>query len=329
MGVTIADRLRGILDLVEASLDEPDLHGEELARRAHLSRFHFDRLVSAALGEPPGAFRRRLLLERAAFRLLSTSTPVIDVAIDSGYSSAEAFTRAFARAYGRPPSRYRSVPTSDRVARLVTQHALPAPSGIHFHPPGSLRLPATARSTSMDVLTRMLDHHLWLTGEIIDRMARLDDEVLDRPVQLSVEGIDDDPSLRGLADRLVGQLEMWVLSLEGATRMPEPGGTTPPALRERLAQAGPRFRELVAHPIEDGRADDTFVDAVCEPPETFTLGGVLAHVLTFAAVRRTMAIGALETAGITDLGAGDPMRFVGGSGDDASTITRRRAGDAH
>jgi AraC family transcriptional regulator len=326
--VSIADRLRGILDLVEDSLDEPDLAGEELARRAHLSRFHFDRLVSAALGEPPGAFRRRLLLERAAFRLLSTSTPVIDVAIDSGYSSAEAFTRAFARAYGRPPSHYRSVPTSDGVTRLVTQHALPAPSGIHFHPPGSLRLPATARSTPMDVLTRMLDHHLWLTGEIIDRSARLGDDDLDRPVRLSVEGIDDDPSLRGLADRLVGQLEMWVRALEGGTSMPEPGDTSPAGLRGRLAQAGPRFRELVMDPIEDGRADDTFVDAVCDPPETFTLGGVLAHVLTFAAVRRTMAVGALETAGITDLGAGDPMRFVGGSGDDASTITRRPAGDA-
>jgi AraC-like DNA-binding protein len=321
---TTDDRLRGILDLVEESLDEPDLAGDELARRAYLSRFHFDRLVSAALGEPPGAFRRRLLLERAAYRLLSTSAPVIDVAIDCGYSSAEAFTRAFARAYGRPPSHYRTVSASGPLGHLVTQHALPAPSGIHFYPPGGLRLPATRRSTAMDVLTRMVDHHLWLTGEIIDRTARLDDDVLDRPVELSVEGIDDNPSLRGLTDRLVGQLEMWVHALEGATSMPEPGETSAEGLRRRLAEAAPRFRELVVDPVEDGRAEETFVDAVCDPPETFTYGGVLAHVLTFAAVRRTMAVGALESAGNSDLGAGDPMRFVGGSGDDASTITRRR-----
>jgi len=50
---------------------------------------------------------------------------------------------------------------------------------------------------------------------------------------------------------------------------------------------------------------------------------VLAHVLTFSAVRRTLAIGALESAGVDDLGSGDPMQFVGGAGDDASTITRR------
>jgi hypothetical protein len=35
-----------------------------------------------------------------------------------------------------------------------------------------------------------------------------------------------------------------------------------------------------------------------------------------------MAIGALESAGIGDLGAGDPMHAVGGVGADASTIRR-------
>jgi hypothetical protein len=49
-------------------------------------------------------------------------------------------------------------------------------------------------------------------------------------------------------------------------------------------------------------------------------------VLTFSAVRRTMAIGALESAGIGDLGSGDPMRRVGGNGNDASDITRRPPG---
>ena len=56
--------------------------------------------------------------------------------------------------------------------------------------------------------------------------------------------------------------------------------------------------------------DETFVDATCDPPRVFTYGGMLAHVLTFAAHRRTLAIGALHSAGITDLGAGDPMRWV-------------------
>jgi len=309
------DRLRGILDLVEDSLDEPDLTGIDLASRAFLSRFHFDRLVRASVGEPPGAFRRRLLLERAAHRLSSTGELVIDVAFDAGYGSPEAFTRAFTRAFGATPSELRRDPRRSRD--------LPCENGIHFHPPGGLRLSAETRSSSMDILTRMFDHHIWLAGQIIDRSARLADDDLDRPIALSVEGIDDSPTLRSLADRLVGQLEMWVTALDGGSSMPAPGDTSTDGLKARLAVAAPRFRELVVEPIEAGRADETFVDAVCDPPETFTLGGVLAHVLTFSAVRRTMAVGALDTAGITDLGSGDPMQYVGGSGADAATITRR------
>jgi len=310
------DRLRGILDLVEDSLDEPDLSGVDLAARAYLSRFHFDRLVRASIGESPGEFRRRLLLERAAHRLYSTGEPVIDVAYAAGYGSPEAFTRAFSRAFGSAPSEFRRDPRQSRE--------LPSENDIHFHPPGGLRLPAETRSSSMDILTRMFDHHICLAGQIIEHSAGLADDELDRPISLSVEGIDDSPTLRSLADRLVGQLEMWVTALDGGTSMPPPGDTSTAGLTARLAAAAPRFRELVVAPIEAGRADETFVDAVCDPPETFTLGGVLAHVLTFSAARRTMAVGALETAGISDLGAGDPMHFVGGSGSDASSITRRR-----
>lgn len=313
-----ADRLRGILDLVEDSLDEPDLDGEELAARAFLSRYHFDRLVRAALGEPPGAFRRRLLLERAAHRLRWSDVPVTDVAWEAGYGSPEAFSRAFAKAYAVSPSAFRRGGGGPRE--------LPTPNNIHFHPPGGLRLPAPVKGDPMDVLTRMVEHHLWLVGEIVDRTAALDDDVLDRRIELSVEGIDDTPTLRGLADRLVGQLEMWVAAVEGATCMPPDGATDAAGLRARLDAVGPRFRALVLGPITAGRAEETFVDAVCDPPQTFTFGGVLAHVLTFAAVRRTMAIGALETAGVADLGSGDPMQFVGGSGDDASRIHRADGG---
>jgi AraC-like DNA-binding protein len=311
-----SDRLRSFLDLIEDSLHEPTLRGADVARRAYLSRYHFDRLVAAAIGEPPGAFRRRLLLERAAYRLATAADRVIDVGAEAGYGSPDAFTRAFARAFGCSPSDYRRRP--------ARRPELPAPSGIHFHPPGGLRLPATTRSDAMDVLTRMLDHHLWLTGEIVDRIGGLDDQALDRPIESSVEGIDAAPTLRDLADRLVGQLEMWATAVEGGGSIPT-GASTPESLRARLDEAGPRFRELVVAPIRDGRADETFLDATCVPPQVFSYGGVLAHVLTFAAVRRTLAIGALETAGVADLGAGDPMQYVGGSGADASTLRRNYA----
>jgi hypothetical protein len=62
--------------------------------------------------------------------------------------------------------------------------------------------------------------------------------------------------------------------------------------------------------VEHGRLDDTFVDALCEPAEVFTFGGMIAHVLTFAAHRRTLVALALDDAGVGHLGWGDPMRWV-------------------
>ena len=62
------------------------------------------------------------------------------------------------------------------------------------------------------------------------------------------------------------------------------------------------------------RLDDTFVDAVCEQAEVFTYGGMVAHVLTFAAYRRTLVVMALARHGLDELGWGDPMRWVADRG---------------
>ena len=62
---------------------------------------------------------------------------------------------------------------------------------------------------SENLLVRMIEHHIWLVGEMVERAARLDEMQLDAPIELSVEGLDDDPTPRWLLSRLVGQMEMW------------------------------------------------------------------------------------------------------------------------
>jgi AraC family transcriptional regulator len=52
------------------------------------------------------------------------------------------------------------------------------------------------------------------------------------------------------------------------------------------------------------------VHAQCSPPQVYTYGGLIAHVLTFAAHRRTVVIGALADAGVDDLNFGDPRDWV-------------------
>ena len=57
----------------------------------------------------------------------------------------------------------------------------------------------------MELLIRMVAHHVWLVGEMLDRADRLSDDVLDTAIEISVEGIDDRPTLRTQLSRLVGQ----------------------------------------------------------------------------------------------------------------------------
>jgi AraC family transcriptional regulator len=292
------DTFAAFVDVLAEVLDEPDLDGEELAARLYLSRFHLDRIVSSVAGEPPARFRRRILLERAAYRLISSDRSILDIAVEAGYGSHEAFTRAFTRAYGVGPRRWRARPTRTQIE---------ARSDVHFHPPGGIRLPARSRVTAMDLLTKMVEHHIWLTGEMIGCASRLDDEQLDARYQPD----DEHSSIRRLLSRLVGQMGMWNSAL--ANREYDfsiEDHESVSSMRRRLADEGPTFLSHVGAVVDSNRLDDTFVDALCEPAEVFTYGGMIAHVLTFAAHNRTLVALALSRAGIDELGWGDPMRWV-------------------
>jgi AraC family transcriptional regulator len=297
-----ADHFTSFVDVLARALDDHEATAEDLAGRLYLSRFHLDRIVASVAGESPSRFRRRVLLERAAYRLTTTERTILDVAVEAGYGSHEAFTRAFTRAYGVGPREWRTRPTSPQIE---------APSDVHFHPPGSLRFPAQQKVTAMDLLVKMVEHHVWLTGEIIERAARLPDDALDERVELGVEDDPDPATLRRLMSRLVGQMGMWnaaIANREYDWSVEEHESI--PSLRARLAEEGPTYLSQVREVADQGRLDDTFVDALCEPAEVFTYGGMIAHVLTFAAHRRTLAVLALDRHGEGDLGWGDPMRWV-------------------
>jgi AraC family transcriptional regulator len=294
------DTFVAFVDMLSLHLD--DHHdGAELAARMHVSRFHFDRLVTSVAGETPGRFRRRILLERAAYRLLTCDRTVLEIAAEAGYASHEAFSRAFLRAYGLPPTAWRTAPR---------RFQLDAPNGVHFHPPGSLRLPARTEVTALDLLTCMVEHHVWLTGEMIKRAAALTEEQLDAPA--TVGASDDSATIRGLLSRLVGQLDLWNHTIGGqAYDFSVEQHEELDAMRARFTEVGPRFLAHVHDVVNSGRLDETFVSAKREPAAIYTYGGMIAHVFSFAAHTRTLAIEALKRAGTGDLLCwSDPMAWV-------------------
>ena len=90
-----------------AHLDE-DLSLTALADQAGLSAFHLHRMFSSAAGETPKQFTLRLRLARASAMLLTTCDSVLDIALNCGFQSHEAFCRAFRRRFGMTPSAYRA-----------------------------------------------------------------------------------------------------------------------------------------------------------------------------------------------------------------------------
>lgn len=306
------DRLRELLDVVLGSLDEPAVDGAALAARAHFSRDHLDRLLSAATGESPVALRRRLLLERAAWQLAVLRRSASEVAATAGYGSLAAFSRAFARAYGMPPGRF---------ADAGRPYALPAPNGIHFHPPAGLLLPggrAPGTPRPPDPTARQLAHHVARVRALLGAAATRTDAQLRRPLRpgFVVTAFDgEEPTAALMAERLVTMLEVWVAAIAGE---PHPLAEAAPHdappdvagdLLPRFDHAAGRFMRLVDAIGRRGAWDDAFVDALCEPPQSFTYGGVVAHVLTFGAVRREALAAVLRELGAPDVPDGDPLAW--------------------
>jgi AraC family transcriptional regulator len=302
------DRLRDVVDAVIEALDE-GLDGRALAARAMLSPYHFNRLVRAGIGEPPAAFRRRLLLERAAWRL-GRGASVTDAGLEAGYDAIEAFSRAFTRAHRVPPSRFAEEPRDFRVA---------APNGIHFHPPGGLLLPGQPRTTTMDLSDRLIEHEHWHTARLLEQAATLSDDVLDRHVRpgLVVHDFEGpEPDARTMLERIIFTKEVWTAAI-GGREVPPRDKRSIAALKARLAAVQPQFAALV-HRIRDRNEwDDAFVDALCTPPVSFTFGSVIAHILTVSVVRRQTVIDVLRELGVKGVETRDPIeweRLVEGRG---------------
>jgi len=294
------DLLRDVVDVVLEALDQ-GLDGRALAARAMLSPFHFNRLVRAGIGEAPAAFRRRLLLERAAWRLARGATAT-DAGLEAGYEAIEAFSRAFTRAHGVPPSRF---------ARERRDFRLAAPNGIHFHPPGGLLLPGQPRTTTMDLTDRLVEHEHWHTTRLLDQAAPLSDEALDRQVRpgLIVHDFEGpEPDVRTMLERIVFTKEVWTAAI-GGTDIPSRDERSIAALRARLAMVQPQFAALVRRIRDRNEWDDAFVDALCTPPVSFTFGSVIAHILTVSVIRRQTVVAALTELGVVDVESRDPIEW--------------------
>ena len=253
--------------------------------------------------------RRRVALERAAWQL-ARGVPVTDAAFAAGYGSVEGFARAFARAYGHPPSALTRRSERDPAGTAGgSAHWLPAPNGIHFHAPDGLWVEGSAGASAGEVTALMVHHDVDDVRTLVELAKGLDPAEYARerlPGLTLLQWAGPEGSIAALLNNCVGTYEIWLASVEGADH---PGriaaDADPVALAARLDAVAPRWLAFVRD-VERRRAwGDRLVDALCDPPESFVLGSVLAHVLTYSAQRRGLARALLRQAGVA---VGEPAR---------------------
>jgi len=81
-----------------------DLNINDIAAKAYVSSFHFQRIFNVLCGFTVGEYIRNRRLTLAAQELSSTDQKIIDIALKYGYDSPDSFTRAFTKFHGISPS---------------------------------------------------------------------------------------------------------------------------------------------------------------------------------------------------------------------------------
>ena len=92
---------------IEAHLGD-DIKVEAVAKVAGYSYYHLTRQFAAVLGESVGSYIKKRRLADAAKKLIYTDSKIIDIAVENGFESSEAFSRAFKVVYKASPQNYRN-----------------------------------------------------------------------------------------------------------------------------------------------------------------------------------------------------------------------------
>ena len=101
------------IDRIQTHFDEP-LRIPELAARAGLSPYQFDRRIRRIFQLTAGQFIHKVRLEAALRRLRESADPIGQIALDCGYADQSAFSRQFRQTVGLTPGQFRLVEASAR-----------------------------------------------------------------------------------------------------------------------------------------------------------------------------------------------------------------------
>lgn len=98
--------ISGAIGYIEDNITQ-SLTIEDIAKKAHISPFYFQRGFAMLCDFTVGDYIRCRRLALAGSELASTDAKIIDIALKYGYDSPDSFTKAFARFHGCTPTAVR------------------------------------------------------------------------------------------------------------------------------------------------------------------------------------------------------------------------------
>ncbi|HOO96830.1 MAG TPA: AraC family transcriptional regulator [Caldisericia bacterium] len=100
------ERIERTIEFIESNLNEK-LTLEQIADKTDVTMFYLTKLLKRTLGESVMEYVRKRRLTLASRELVKSDKPIIDVALDWGYESQEAFSRAFLKVFHETPAKFR------------------------------------------------------------------------------------------------------------------------------------------------------------------------------------------------------------------------------
>lgn len=97
-------------DHIDRHLDSDMLDLEQVSAVAAFSKFHFHRQFVALFGLSVHRYQQLGRMKRAAFRLAHKDDSILQIALEAGYETPDAFARAFRQRVGQSPSSFRQDP---------------------------------------------------------------------------------------------------------------------------------------------------------------------------------------------------------------------------
>jgi AraC family transcriptional regulator len=144
-------RVNFVVEYINNHLGE-NIDLEKLADLSNFSKWHFQRIMKAFLGEPIGIFIQRKRVATAAKLLLETELPISAIAYDVGYDTPSSLSKVFRLFYQISPSEYRNNKNfiSMKAVEVNEKVSLKAPEIVTLEPKQAIYITLTGGYSSLD-----------------------------------------------------------------------------------------------------------------------------------------------------------------------------------